>query len=208
MEKISKRSQDNIFIHVPVRIGHRVLENFIQKKFTGEKIKDENEEGEGTTYAEILNVSLEKSKEEDFDLAIFLEIKTLTSFFRNKTTSLILHTSLEFDEKQQEIKITDYKLKGTGKNWFVNKTLQTVANRFMYNKLKSKMNVAFGPQMKMQQEKLNQKLLDRLEASSGIFISGRLNRLKIAEVISGHSYFLVYVDIEGSTAVDVEELNF
>lgn len=208
MEKIKKMPQDNVFMLVPVRIGYNVIESFLQKKLIGKNIKAEDTPGEVTNYAEILGLSIEKSAEEDFDITLNLDFKTLTSFFSNKKGSVKLHAAIGFDEKNQEVKILDYKLQGTGKNWFLNKSLQAVANRFMYNKLKSKMNFELGPPVKEQLEKINLKLENRLEASKGFFASGKLRTFRVTEIIAGERQFLIHVNIEGNALVDIEEINF
>lgn len=207
MDKVKNTPENNIFLNVPVRIGYNVVEVYLQKKLIGENIKVEEEDGGVTNYAEILGVSIGKSMEEDFDIALNLKFRTLTSFFKNKTGSLLLHVSIEFDERQQGVHIHDFKLRGTGKNWFLNKTLQAVANTFFHEKLKRKMNFDFGPPVKEQLVKINQKLENRLEPVQGLFVSGKLNKFRITEIIPGQSHFLVHVVVEANALVDINEIN-
>ena len=90
----------------------------------------------------------------------------------------------------------------------MNKSLQAVANRFMYDKLKSKLNFELGPPVKEQLEKINLKLENRVEASKGIFASGKLSTFRVAEIIAGERQFLIHVNIEGNALVDIKEINF
>lgn len=192
---------------MPVRIGYYVLENYIQEKFTGENIKVENDNGEATNYAEILGVSVQRSWEEDYDLALHLEFRTLTSFFKNRKGSIVLHVAISFDDEEQEITVQDYKLQGTGKSWLMNKSLQALANKFLYEKLRKKMSFDLGPQISEQLKKTNQKLETRLEATGGIFLSGEINRFRITDIIPGESHILVLVSIVANAVLDIEKIN-
>ena len=208
MEQEQKKPQNNILLKVPVRIEYSVIEKYLQEKLVGENIKSQDEDGDVTNYAEILGVSIEKSTIEEYDFVLHVEFKTLTSFFRNKRSSFLFYVSIGFDEQEQEIEITDYKLEGTGKNWFVNKSLQAVANTFMYEKLKKKMNFDFDPHIDKQLEEVNSKLAHRLEVTEGVLLSGHLNTFRVTGIIPGKSHIIININVEGSALVDINEINF
>lgn len=208
MEKGKKSPQNNILLKVPVRLSYDVLQKYLKKKFAGEKIQTQDKDGDVTTYAEIIGLSVELSPNEDFDLALHVEFKTLTSLFRNRKSSFVFYAAIGFDEKEQEIEINNYKLEGTGKNWFINTSLQAVANTFMYEKLKKKMNFDFDPLIEEQLGKVNSKLAERLAVSQGVVLSGYLNSFRITGIIPGQSHLIVNVMVEGSAVVDITEVNF
>lgn len=208
MEQNINSAKNNINVELPVRIGYQVLEIYLQKKFTGEKISTEKEEGGKTSYAEILGISLQRSLREDYDLTLNLEFRTLTSFFRNRTGRVIIDISLGFDGNDQEIYVQDYNLKGTGGGWLLNKSLEALANTFLRKKLKKKMSFGLKPQIEKQLNKLNNGLENDLKAAAGVFLSGRLREFKIAGIVAGQSHILLIVAIEGNTVVEIKEINF
>lgn len=208
MEKNTNSVKNNINLELPVRIGYHVLESYLQKNFIGEKISTEKEEGGKTSYAEILGISLQRSLKEDYDLALNIEFRTLTSFFRNRTGSVIIDASLGFDDNDQEIYIQDYKLKGTGANWLMNRSLETLANTFLRKKLQRKMSFGIRPQIEKQLKKLNDGLESHLETAAGVFLSGRLREFKIAGILAGQNYILIVAAIEGNTVVEIKDINF
>ncbi len=208
MEKGKKTPRNNVLLKVPVRIGYEVLQKYLQKKLVGEKIKTEDKAGDVTNYAEILGASVEKSRDENYDLVLNVKFKTLTSLFKNKESSFLFYTAIGFDENEQEIEITDYKLEGTGKNWFINKSLQALANTFMYEKLKKKMNFDFDPLIYRQLEQVNSKLANRLQVADGVLLSGHLNTFRIGGITPAQSHLIINVMVEGSAVVDILEMNF
>ena len=208
MEKIKNSPQENLMIKIPVRITYNVVQDFLRKKFVGEKIRIKEENGKVSNYAEVLEISIDKSMEEDYDLVLEMNFRTLTSFFRNKKGTAVVHAALGFDDKEQEISVLDYDLEVQTKNWLMNKTLQGIANsNFLSGKLKKKLKYEFKPMVKKQLEAANVKLHEQLEASDGIFISGKLNNFRILDVIPGRERLVVLVSLEGNVVVDIKEIN-
>ena len=208
MEKIKNSPQENLMIKIPVRITYEVLQDFLRKKFIGENIRIKEENGKVSNYAEVLDISIRKSTEEDYDLVLEVKFKTLTSLFRNKKGTAIIHAALGFDDKEQEIAVLDYDLELKTSSWMMNKTLQAVANsNFFSGKLKKKLKYEFRPMVKKQLEAVNIKLHEQLEASEGIFVSGKLNNFRILDVIPGRERLVVLVSLEGNTVVDIKEIN-
>lgn len=199
--------RDNIDIRLPVKINFHVLEELLRERMVGENIQVEKENGAVTKYAKILDVSLRRSDLDDFDITVEVHFTTLTSLFKNSRGSLLFHATIDFKEQEQIVRVGNYKIKGTGSSWFMNKTLETVANSLMYNKLRGKMTVDFRPHILPQLEKLNQKLENKMEATSGVFISGNLKDANICDLIIGNSELLILVHIQGGTGIEITKVD-
>ena len=199
---------EKIMLRLPVRISFGAIEKFLRDSFIGETIGNEDKHGEMTNYASVLDLSFQKSQKEDYDISVELQVKMLTSFFHNKVVSLSVHASLFFDEEQEELGIKDYKLESHTHNWLLNKTLQAMVNGLFYGKLKKKMSVGFRPHITKQLEQTNEKLSNRLQPLSGIFLSGHLDQLKIPSVVVEQEHFRVMVELEANAGLEVEEIPF
>lgn len=198
-------ARDGIKIHLPVKIEYHVLEAFLRGRMRGEKIKAEKN-GEVKTFAEILDFSLEKSREADYDLDVFIKYRTLTTFFKNKQGEVQVNVSLYFDEAAQELLVTDYKLRGNSEGWLMNKVLPSVINTFLHKKLKSKMRFAFKQKIDEQVTSLNEKLRQQIKAAEGVFVTGELSTARISDIIVGQSHFLVSAEIEGTGLAEIKEI--
>jgi hypothetical protein len=207
MEKAEDISQGLNFIRLPISIAYSVVGTYLRKKMIGETISSEDEDGKVSTYAEILDLSLEKSQDEAYDLALELKFKTLTTFFRNKEGKILLHLSLDFDKEEQLVSVNNFKLEGNTKNWLLNRFLETIGNTFMHGKIKNKMKFDFRPEIEKHLRSMNEKLGNRLEVAEGIFLFGRLNTFKISEIIPQASRFLVLVSFEGNTLLNIEKIS-
>ena len=119
----------------------------------------------------------------------------------------MIHVALTFDDTEQEIAVTNYKLQVETNNWLLNKSLQSLANSFLYNKLKKKMRYDFKPMIKKQLETANVKLHNQLEASEGVLLSGRLNNFRILDIIPGKERLVVIISLEGNAVVDLREIS-
>jgi len=172
----------------------------------GETISSEAKDGNVSIYAKILDLSLEKSQDEAYDLALELKFKTLTTFFKNKEGKIFLHLSLDFDKEAQLLSVNNFKLEGNTKNWLLNKFLETMVNTFMHGKIKNKMKFDFRPEIDKHLRSLNEKLEHQLEVAEGIFLFGRLNTFKISEIIPQPSRFLILVNFEGNTLLDIKKI--
>lgn len=205
IENIEDSPKGKVIIALPVRAEYYVIEDLLRKKLIGEKVKTEKD-GETTTYAEILDVLLERSLEEEYDLVLELKVRALTSFLKNKEGRLLINLSIEFNEEDQVITIKDYKLDGNTRNWLLNNFLETVANVFMYNKLKEKMRFDFLPHIQEQLKLINEKLQKRVEPQKGIFVSGDLESIRIRDIVPQEKHLLVKMDIEGMANVEIEKI--
>jgi len=206
MEKAENFSQGLNFIGIPISIGYTVMEAYLQKKMIGETISSEDEDGKVSTYAEILDLSLEKSQDEAYDLALGLKFKILSTFFRNKEGKILLHLSVDFDKEEQVVSVNNFKLEGITNNWLFNKSLGTMVNNFLHGKIKNKMKFDFRPEIEKHLRSMNEKLDNRLEVAEGIFLFGRLNTFKISEIILQASQFLILVNFEGNTLLDIKKI--
>jgi len=198
--------EDNIKLNLPVKINYRVLEEVLQKKLVGEQIGMEDSKGTVKNYAEVLGASLGKSEATNFDLTLNLKLKTLTTIFKNKEVSLLVHIALGFNEEEQVIDVKEYELEGQSKNWLMDNSLETVANTLIYNKIKNKMKLDLKPHINEQLTKANQKLSDEMEAAPGVFLSGNVNVLKVSEIIPGDSLLLILLEISAYGFIDVKEI--
>ncbi|UJH91020.1 DUF4403 family protein [Antarcticibacterium sp. 1MA-6-2] len=204
---MEKQLRDNIDISLPVKVKFHVLEEVLRERMVGENIQVEKENGDVTKYAKILDVSLGRSIEEDYDLTVEVHFTTLTSLFKNTKGSLLFHATVDFKELEQRLRIGDYKIVGTGNSWFMNKTLETVANSLMYDKLRNKMSVDFRSHIAPQLEKLNEKLGNTMEVANGVKLSGNLKQARICNIIIGNNELLVLVHIEGGTGVEITNID-
>ncbi len=200
-------SQNNVLITLPVNIAYKAIEGYLKQNFTGEIIKDEKEGGKVTNYAQILDMALEGSAEEDFDIAVDVTFKNLTSLFRNKTGRILLHLSLEFNEQEQEISVANFNLDGKTGNWLMNNSIEPMANTFLHKKLKTKMIFNFRPIIEKQLTDLNKKLENAYEVKKGINLYANLKDFKIHRIIPKIKHFYVLLNIEGDAVMDIEELN-
>ncbi len=203
-----ENSKENVILNLPVKINYKVLEGYLRNELIGEVIRDDHSEGETSDYAQILALSLRKSQKENFDLALNLRVKTLTSFFKNKILRLTFHSSLQFDKEKQEISVIDYSLEGENRSWLMNKFMQVLANTFMYSSLKKKMVFNFDPVIEKQQEEINKKLSSQYEVFAGINLAGKLQKFRVTEIVPGEDHLLVSVAASGHAVVNVKELNF
>ncbi|MBZ9730365.1 DUF4403 family protein [Salegentibacter sp. JZCK2] len=198
--------EDNIKLNLPVKISYRVLENLLQEKLVGEQIGMEDSKGTVKNYVEVLGANLGKSKESNFDLTLDLKLKTLTTLFKNKEVNLLVHIALGFDEVEQVIEVTEYELEGQSKSWFMDNSLETLANSLIYKKIKNKMKLDLQPHINEQLNKVNDKLVNEMEAAPGVFLSGNVNTLKVAEIIPGDSLLLILLEISAYGFIDVKEI--
>ncbi len=170
-------------------------------------IKDEKDNGKVSNYAEILDLAMAPSEEDDFDIVLDVTFKNLTALLRNKTGRILLHLSLDFDEGQQEMSVGNFKLKGNTGNWLMNNSMEAVANTFMHKKIRNQMVFNFNPIIASQLEELNLKLDEPYEINKGINLYGRLKAFRVEKIIPRIKHFYILVNIEADAVVDIEELN-
>ena len=199
-------SDQNINITVPVIISYSTLDKYLQQKLIGEIISKDNSDGDKSRYAQILDVSMEKSDLEEFDLRVNLTLQTLTSLFKNKQVTVHFHAALELDREQQHISLKDFMVDGKTKNWFADQFLETVLNKWMYGKLKKKMNFNLMPHLEEKISSLNEKLENKLEAKEGVHLIGSLDDVHIANLKAGENELWISISVTGTGLVELEKL--
>ncbi|SKB77529.1 protein of unknown function [Salegentibacter holothuriorum] len=204
MDKILE--EDNIKLDLPVKINYGVLEDVLQKKLVGEQIGMEDSRGTVKNYVEVLGANLGKSQEFNFDLTLNLKLKTLTTLFKNKEVNLLVHLALGFNEVDQVIDIIEYELEGQSKNWLMDNSLETLANTLIYKKIKNKMKLDLKPHINEQLGKVNEKLSEEMETAPGVFLSGNVNILKVAQIIPGDTLLLILLEISAYGFIDIKEI--
>lgn len=193
----------NINLTIPVIIAYPVLDKYLREKLVGEIISRGS-----SNYAQVLDVSIEKSDLDEYDLLLNFTLQTLTSLFKNKKIKVLFHAALELDRELQHISLKDYEVDGKTRNWFADQLLETVVNKWMYEKLKQKMNFSFMPHIEEHVGSLNEKLENKLEAKDGISLIGSLEKLEISAFKAGENELWISVAIGGTGLVELEKLDF
>ncbi|MBT8319880.1 MAG: DUF4403 family protein [Gramella sp.] len=199
-------NDQNINITIPVIIGYNILTKYLKEKLIGEIISKEDSDGGKSNYAQVLDVSMQKSDLEGFDLRVDMNLQTLTSLFKNKQVKILFHAALELDRELQHISLRDYEIDGKTKNWFADKLLETVVNKWMYEKLKKKMNFDLMPHIDEKIGSLNEKLENKLEAKEGVHLIGSLDKLEISNLKAGENELWISLTATGTGLVELEKL--
>ncbi|MCF4101400.1 DUF4403 family protein [Gillisia sp. M10.2A] len=205
MKKPKHLPENKISLQLPVKISFETIEDHLRERFVGENIT-QNKNGKLTKYAEILDLSLEKSSIDDFDIVLAVKFKTLTKFFKNKEGIILLYLSVHFDKEVQQVGVKDFKLDGISNNWLFDNSLEAIANTFMHEKLKNKMTFDFQQEMKKQLPVINAQLVNKMEVKEGIFLSGNLDTFMINDIIVGAAELLILIDLEGRSTVEIKKI--
>ncbi|AVR44373.1 hypothetical protein C7S20_03375 [Christiangramia fulva] len=200
--------ENNIKIILPVKIGYPVLEKYLREKLMGEIIQKKKGNGEMRNFAQILELSLYKSSLANYDVALELELQTLTSLWKNRPVKLVFHAKLEFDRNVQQISISDYKMTAKSNSKIADFLLHGILNTWFYEKLKKRMNFDFLPEIASQLEKLNEKLLNQIETVEGVHLSGSLQSIEIEEITALEDHLHISLDILGDTSVEIKKIKF
>lgn len=207
-ETIDSSSQNNVILSLPVNITYVALEQIIREKSRGEIIRVEKEDGKVTSYAQILDVSFQHSLKDNFDLVFDIELRILTTVFKNKVARMLLDVSVDYDEHEQVVRVKDYELDLKSGNWLMNNSLEAVANKFIYGKLKKKMMFDLKPEIDKRIQEINRKLEDPVEVMDGINLFGQVDSFSVGKIIPKPDHFLVLLNLNGNAVVDVEKLIF
>lgn len=207
MEGIDPENNHNVVLRLPVKVDYEVLQTYLQKKLLGKVISKGKANGETSDRARIQGITLERSPLEDFDLAVHVQLRLLTSFFRDKIIKVVVHLSIGFSEPEQQVLIRRYKLDSENNGWLTDRLVETLVNNFMYSKLKEKMKFDIRPVVREKLEKLNLKLTTGLEVADGISITGKLKEFRVQEVIPGQRTLLVGVSILGNNVLNIKSID-
>lgn len=197
----------NIKITIPVIIGYHVLDKYLREKLIGEIISKDDKDGEKSNYARILDVSLEKSYLDGYDILLNITLQTLTSLFKNREVQIFFNASLELNKELQHISLQKFEIDGKTKNWFTNKLLETVVNNWMYEKLKKKMNFDLMPHIEEKVVDINKKLENKLEVKEGVNLIGSLEKVEISNLSAGEKELWISVSVSGKGLLELEKLD-
>ncbi len=197
----------NINITIPVIIGYAVLDKYLREKLIGEIISKENKEGEKSNYARVLDITIEKSHLEGYDLLLNISMQTLTSLFKNREVKIFFHAALELNKELQHISLREFEIDGKTKNWFTDTLLETVVNNWMYEKLKKKMNYNLMPHIEEKVGAINTKLEKKLEAKEGVHLIGALEKVEISKLRAGEKELWISVSVFGTGLLELEKLD-
>lgn len=201
-------SENNVIITLPVNLSYAAIEGYLKENYTGYIIEEEKENGNVSSYAEILGIAMEGSAEEEYDIAVDVAFRNLTSVFHNKTGRILLQLSLFFNEPEQEISVDKFKLEGNSGSWLMDNAMEAMANTFLHKKIKNKMVFDFRPIIEKQLEEFNRKLEEPYEVNPGMNLYGNLKSFRIHRIVPKIKHFYVLLNIEADAVMDIEKLDF
>lgn len=207
MEGTGPENNYNVVLRLPVKIDYRVLQTYLQKKLLGKIISKGKSNGETLDRAKIQGITLQRSPLEDFDLAVHVQLRLLTTFLKGKVIKIMAHLSLGFSEVEQQVLIRRYKVDSEDNGWFTDKLVETLINNFMYSTLKEKMKFDIRPVVADKLEQLNQKLTGGLEVTDGVKITGKVKEFRVEEIIPGQRTLLVAVSILGNNVLNIQSID-
>ncbi len=208
MNEENENLDQNINITLPIIVGYQVINAVLKEKLVGEIIDSTNKRGEKSNYARVLDVSIDKSNVQGFDLIININLQTLTSIFKNRQVRLFIHAALELDRVHQQVYLKDFEVDGRTKNWFSDRLLETVVNNWMYERLKNKMKVDLLPHIKEKMAEFNRDFENKLEAKEGVHILGSLDKIEISGLAAKPNEFWILVTVKGTGFLELTKLEF
>ncbi len=199
-------SQD-ISLSIPIKIRFKALQNYLNKEFVGKTISRNNSNGKEINYFKILEIDIEKSDIEKYNLELTLKLETLTTFYNKRELQISIQTLVNMDVNSQRIYVDTYKIDSTGKSWIANQMLKSIVNTFIYGKIIKNFNIDLLPLINEKLIELNEKLASKIEVKSGISIIGSLENLTITHFMVKQNDIWVIVNINGWGIIDIEELD-
>jgi len=206
MDDKHKFIDENINVTIPVIINYQVLTRYIGGKLVGEILSNDNKDGEKSNYAMVLDVSIDKSNLEGFDLLLKVTLKTLTNLFKNREVEIFLHAALELDKDLQHVSLKDFEVDGKTNNRFADRLLETIVNKWMYNRLKKKMFFDLMPLIEEKVAAINLELKDKMQAKEGVHLLGSLDKVGISKITAGDNELWISVSINGTGLIELEKL--
>jgi len=197
---------NNITAKLPLVISYEALEGVLKNKLIGEHIEKDKDNGKTIKYAEILDVSLSKSKALNFDIEISFKLKSLMFLFKNSTFGLQVDVSLRLDEKRQFIKVDNFEIDSKGLNKVTDSILESVVNRFMYKKLKNKLQLDLVPKLEKQLKSINDELANRLQAKDGVHISGKMENLRLLDLKAKENFLWILISLNGWGVIEIDSI--
>lgn len=207
LEKISELPQNNIDLDIPLNIQYSSIEKKAKENLIGQYIKVKNKKGKEKKYAKILDVSIESSSIDKYDLKLGLKVKILKPIFKRKKGFIYLHSKMVFDKSEEKLFVDKFKIDAQTNSWLANNSIEALANLIVYNKLKKKMRIDLDKKIDEQKVKLNDKLKNKIEIVDGVNLSGVINDLEIKEIKPlNNSLYLSFL-FKGNVNIDILEIN-
>lgn len=195
---------DKISLTLPVKISYTAIQEYLRKEFIGMKLEKEGDK----PMAEILGIAVSKSEEEGFDIRADMDVRILTSVFRNREGKMLVDIALDFNRSTQEVSVRDFRVDVKTKSWLVDNALEAVVNAFLYGRLKQRMRFDFRSLIKEKLSEVNTKLESAQEATKGIFFSGFIEDFKVKDLFPGQKVILAFIEIEARALIDIRQINF
>lgn len=195
---------EKINLRLPVKISYSALEAYLRKELVGKKFQKD----EGKDFAEVLGISLEGSKLEDFDLQADIDALMLSSIFKNRRVRVVVDIALDFQRNTQVVSVRDFRVDIKSKSWLVDNALEAVVNAFLYDRLKKRMQFDLRDLIKGKLSEINTKLESPQQATEGISFSGFVEAFRLVDLFPGKKVLLAVVEVEARALIDIQEINF
>lgn len=195
---------EKVNLKLPVKISYSALEAYLRKELVGKRFQKD----EGKDFAEVLGISLEGSKLEDFDLQADIDALMLSSIFRNRRVRVVVDIALDFQRSSQIISVRDFRVDIKSNSWLVDNALEAVVNAFLYDRLKKRMQFDLRDLIKGKLSEINTRLESPQQATEGISFSGFVEAFRLVDLFPGKKVLLAVVELEARALIDIQEINF
>lgn len=208
MDYQQESTNHDISLSIPIKISFTALKNYLNKEFVGTTISRPNSNGKTVNYFKILDIDIEQTDIEKYNIELMVKLETLTTFYNKRELDISVLTFVNLDVGSQKIYIDTYKIDSKGKSWFANQLLKSLINTFIYQKIIKNLSIELLPIIKKNMLLLNEKLASKIEVKSGISILGCLENVTIAHFEIKQNDIWVIININGWGIIDVESLDF
>lgn len=195
---------EKINLRLPVKISYSALEAYLRKELVGKRFQKD----EGKDFAEVLEISLEGSKLEDFDLQADINARMLSSIFKNRNVRVVVDIALDFQRNTQVVSVRDFRVDIKSRSWLVDNALEAMVNAFLYDRLKKRMQFDLRDLIKGKLSEINTKLESPQQATDGITFSGFVEAFRLVDLFPGKRVLLAVVEVEARALIDIQEINF
>lgn len=203
----SNTSNQDISITLPLRIDFVAIENLLKKKFIDTNISKTDNKGKKTNYFKILNLNLAESQTKPYNLALHINLQTLTFLFHKKELELTVRAFLKFDVETQKLYVETYRINTSGESWLANHILDSVLNTFIYKKIIQSLSVELMPIIKEKIDLVNTKLSAKFETTKGISILGQIENFTISHIEIKKEEVWVFINTIGWCVIAIEDLD-
>ncbi len=205
--KVNALPQNTIDLNAKLNISLNTLEEQAKKHVIGQYITRKKKNGKIVKYAKVLDVTIDQSPEDQFDIQLGLNVKVLRPIFRKKKGFVYLNTKLDYNKENEELFVDDFKIDSQINSWLANNSLEFLANVLVYNKIKDKMKFDIDKELDKEKNKINAKLSENILLSDGIFLKGVLTDFEVGDIQTLEDIIAVDVNLKGNISIDVTKLN-